>query len=68
MVRIPNNQNGEFMPRPNPRGYQGGPESGTFLRQLDGHRSTDRYDTGDEPTDTVESFQNAHKLGDDDLI
>lgn len=56
------------MPRPNPRGYQGGKDGGTFLRQLDGHRSTDRYRTGEHPTEQVDDFQNAHELGDDDLI
>lgn len=56
------------MPNPKPRGYKGGPEGGTFLRQLDGHRSTDRYNTEDGLSDTVDDFQNAHRLGDDDLI
>lgn len=56
------------MPRPNPRGYQGGKDGGTFLRQLDGHISTDRFHTGDSSTDTVDDFQNAHRLGDDELV
>lgn len=56
------------MPRPNPTGYNGGKDGGTFLRQLDGHKSTDRFHTGDSTTDQVDEFQNAHPLGAEDVI